>query len=81
MPQDDPFDFFAYPGLEPEQKALIRAAALRRAHDYRRQAIRECGLSVVAWLRRCCRLESQRYPQNRPVPPMTTTIRPSGRLT
>jgi hypothetical protein len=81
MPQDEPFDFFNYPGMSPEQKVLIREAALRRAYEYRRLALREYGLRVVVWLRRCCCVKSRRYPQNRPVPPMTTTIRPSGRLT
>ena len=80
MPQDDPFDFLAYPGLTPEQKASIMDAALRRAHEYRRLALRESGLRIVAWLRCCCRVESRRYPQNRPVPPIATTIKPSGRL-
>jgi hypothetical protein len=81
MPQHDSFDFFAYPGLTPEQKASIREAAHQRAHDYRRLALREYGLRIVVWLRRCCRVESRCYPQNRPVPPITTTINPSGRLT
>lgn len=80
MPQDDSFDFFAYPGLTPEQKASITAAALQRAHEYRRLVLREYGLRIAAWLRRYCRVDSRRYPQNRPVPPITTTIKPSGKL-
>jgi hypothetical protein len=81
MPQDDPFDFFAYSRLTPEQKAFVRAAAVRRAHEYRCLALRQGGIKFAAWVRRCCRLEFRRYPQNRPVPPMIKTIRPSGRLT
>jgi hypothetical protein len=79
MPQDESFDCFNYPGMSPAQKALIREAALQRAHAYRRLALREFGLRVVAWLS-SCRVGFRRYPQNRPVPPITTTIRPSGKL-